>query len=132
MLHFLPTVNACSSFNSPLYWQKLTPLPYQDTCKWVLEKWVSDCCLTSTDEIHFYLTNTLSWICIVQSHLNNCPRVDMFPKTDTLSWSRVNQFLIFLLNVACLPENHQYQFNSLWFDPIGDRTHHLLHSRRTG
>jgi hypothetical protein len=75
------------------------------------KKWVSDCCLTSTDEIHFYLNNTLSWICIVQSHLNNSPRVDMFSNTDTLSWCRVNQFLIFL---DMTEYSQSSLFNSMW------------------
>ena len=34
-------------------------------------------------------------------------RIDMSPHSDTLSWFRANQSLLFLLNVACLAEKQQ-------------------------
>ena len=40
--------------------------------------------------------------------------------TDTLSWFRTNQSLLFLHNAACLSY-------SLRFDPIGARTHNPSH-----
>jgi len=40
----------------------------------------------------FYQTNTLCWIFIVLAHWNN-----MSPQSDTLSWFRANQSLLFLL-----------------------------------
>ena len=49
----------------------------------------------------------LSWIFIVLAHWNNSPRIDMSPHSDTLSWFRANQSLIFLLNAACLVEKQQ-------------------------
>ena len=76
-----------------------------------------------------FWTNTLSWIFIVLAHWNNSPRIAKSPHSDTLSWFRPNQSLLFLLNGACLAENHKYQFYSLWFVPIGARTHDLPHSR---
>ena len=38
------------------------------------------------------------------AHWNNSPRIDMSPHLDTLSWFRVNKYLLFLLNGACLAE----------------------------
>ena len=35
---------------------------------------------------------------------NNSPRIDMSPHSDTLSWFRAYQSLLYLLNAACLPE----------------------------
>ena len=49
----------------------------------------------------------LSWIFIVLAHWNNSPRIDMSPHSDTLSWFRANQSLIFLLNAVCLVEKQQ-------------------------
>jgi hypothetical protein len=40
---------------------------------------------------------------------------------------RANQSLLFLLNAACLAEKQQIPILSLRFDPIGARTHDLLH-----
>jgi hypothetical protein len=51
-----------------------------------------------------FYTNTPSWICIVLAHWNNSPRVDMSLHSDTLFWLRANQYLLFLLNDACLAE----------------------------
>jgi hypothetical protein len=36
---------------------------------------------------------------------------------------------LFLLNAVCLTEKQQIPFYSFWFDPGGDRTHDLPHSR---
>jgi hypothetical protein len=54
-----------------------------------------------------YQTNTLSWIFIVLAHWNNIPRIDMLPHSDTLSWFRANQSLLFLLIAAWLAEKQQ-------------------------
>ena len=54
-----------------------------------------------------YLTNMFTWIFkIVLAHWNNMysSLVDMLLKSDTLSWLRANQSLLFLLNAACLEE----------------------------
>jgi hypothetical protein len=40
-------------------------------------------------------------ILIVLAHWYNSPRIDMWPKSDTLCWIRANQSLLFLLNAAC-------------------------------
>jgi hypothetical protein len=66
----------------------------------------------------------------VLAHWNNSPRIDMSLHSDTLFWFQANQYLLFLLNAACLAEKNKYQFYSLWFDPTGARTHDLPHSRR--
>jgi hypothetical protein len=55
----------------------------------------------------WYYTNILSWIFIVLAHWNNSPRIDMSLHSDTLSWFRSNQSLLFLLNAACLAERKQ-------------------------
>ena len=110
---------------------------------------VSDCCLTPTtfQPYHgenklifnekmmrsaFYYTNTLSWNFTVLVHWNNSPLIDMSLHSDTLSWFRPNQCLLSLslLNATCLAEKQQIQFYSLWFDPVGARTHDLPHPRR--
>ena len=36
--------------------------------------------------------------------------------------------LVISLDVARLAEKHKYQFYSLWFAPIGARTHNLEHA----
>jgi hypothetical protein len=38
---------------------------------------------------------------------NNIPRLNMSLRSDTLSWFRANQSLLFLLNAACLAEKQQ-------------------------
>ena len=79
-----------------------------------------------------YKSNTLSLIFIVLAHWNNSPRIDMLPHSDTLSWFRANQSLLFLINAACLAEKRKIQIlYSLWFDPIRARTQDLLHSSNT-
>ena len=42
-------------------------------------------------------------------HRNNIPRLNMSLRSDTLSWFRANQSLLFLLNAACLAEKQQIQ-----------------------
>ena len=54
-----------------------------------------------------YKTNTLNWIFIVLAPWSNSPRMDMSPASDTLSWFRANQSLLFLLNATCLVEKQQ-------------------------
>ena len=34
----------------------------------------------------------------------------MSPHSDTLSWFRANQFLLFLIRAACLAERQEYNF----------------------
>jgi hypothetical protein len=47
-------------------------------------------------------------VCFTQNmHWNNSPRLDMSLHSDTLSWFRVDQSLLFLSNAACLAENQQ-------------------------
>ena len=85
-----------------------------------IRKWVHDCCLTPNDkffsyimtitsyfrwddnDVSLYLTNTLHWIFIVLAHSNNGLWVDMSLNSNTLSWFRVNQSLLFLFNAECL------------------------------
>jgi hypothetical protein len=38
---------------------------------------------------------------------NNSPSIDMLPHSDTLSWFRANQSLLFLLNTAWWAEKQQ-------------------------
>jgi hypothetical protein len=47
-----------------------------------------------------YYTNMLSLIFIVLAHWNNSPLIYMLPHSDTLSWFRANQSVLFLLNAA--------------------------------
>jgi len=80
-------------------------------------EWVSDCCLTPGQLNHcennlnfckiitisaLYQTSMLSLIFIVLAHWNYSPRIDMSSHSDTLSWFRENQYLLFLLNGVCL------------------------------
>jgi hypothetical protein len=68
-------------------------------------------------------------------NLETCSRHDIaeklmsWPHSVTLSWFQPNQSLLFLFYVVCLSEKQQMPINSLWFDPIGNRTHDLQHSR---
>ena len=70
----------------------------------------------------------MSWIFIVLAHWNNCSRIDMSLNTDTLFWFRVNQFLLFLLNAACLAEKQQipifivFSLTRPWLKPTSYRT----------
>ena len=86
--------------------------------------WVSNCCLAPIQLYHgenklmfneMKMTNTPSWLFIVLAHWNNSPRVDMSPHSDTFSWFRANQSLLFLLNAASLVESNKYLFYSLCF-----------------
>ena len=54
-----------------------------------------------------FYANTLSWIFIVLAHWNNDPWVDMSLHSDTLTWFRVNQYLLFLLSTARLTEKQK-------------------------
>ena len=40
-------------------------------------------------------------------HWNNSVRVDKLLHSDTLSWFRVNTYVLLLLNAACLAEKQQ-------------------------
>ena len=44
---------------------------------------------------------------IVLYYWNNNAWIDMLPHSDTLSWLRANQSLLFLLNAACLANKQQ-------------------------
>jgi hypothetical protein len=68
------------------------------------------------------LTRWVNWIFIVLVHWNNSPRVDMSLHLDTLFCFRASQFLLFLLNAACLATNTNC---IVWFDPTGAWTHDL-------
>ena len=59
------------------------------------------------DEIRFVLDKHVQLDLIVLAHWNNSPQIDMSPHSDTLSWFRANQSLLFLLNAACLAEKQQ-------------------------
>ena len=102
--------------------------------KWI---WViDDCCFDTNSAICqlYHGENKLIFneIFIVLVHWNNSPRIDMLPHSDTLSWFRANQSLLFLINAACLAEKRKIQIlYSLWFDPIRARTQDLLHSSNT-
>jgi hypothetical protein len=39
---------------------------------------------------------------MVLPHWHDSPRIDMSPYSDTLSWFRINSYLLFLLNAVCL------------------------------
>ena len=94
---------------------------YHVYCKLNLSsvEWVSDCFLTPTQQLFslivnemmmrsaLYLTNTLSWIFIVLAHWNNSPQIDMSHHSDTLSWFRANQYVLFLLHAVWLAEKQQ-------------------------
>jgi hypothetical protein len=48
-----------------------------------------------------------NWIFIVLARWNNSPRVDMPLHQGSLSWFRSEQYVLLLLNNACLAENQQ-------------------------
>ena len=52
-------------------------------------------------------TNTLSYIFIVLAHWSNSRRIYISPHSDTLSWFRTNQFLLFLVYAARLEKKQQ-------------------------
>ena len=61
-------------------------------------------------EILFWISREIlktSWIFIVLAHWNKSPRWDMSLHSDTLFWVRASQYLLFLLNAACLAEKQQ-------------------------
>jgi hypothetical protein len=50
----------------------------------------------------------MTWLdFIVLAHWNNCPRIYMSTNSDTLSWFRANQPLLFLLSGAYLAKKQQ-------------------------
>jgi hypothetical protein len=75
-------------------------------------------------------TNKPSAFSMVLPHWNNSPLIHMLPHSDTLSRFRTSQTLFFQLKAVFLLGSNEYQLYSLWFDPIGARTHDLPHSRR--
>ena len=61
---------------------------------------------------------------IVPAHWNNCLRVHMLPHSQTLSWFRTTQSLLFLLNAECLAEKQH--ISAKWVNRIRkskDRQH---------
>ena len=70
------------------------------------------------DEVALYKGNTLSWIFIVLAHWNNSPRIHISPHSDTTSWFRANQSLLFLLNAVSLSGKQQIPISSslVWPD----------------
>ena len=71
--------------------------------------WLSECCFTSNEQFFSYIMArpTGCWIFVVLAHWNNSQGVDMSLHSNTLSWIRANQSLLFLLNAACLAEKQQ-------------------------
>jgi hypothetical protein len=57
----------------------------------ISQKWVSELLLVNANSATF----------------NNSLWLDMSPHSDTLSWFRANQSLLFILNAACLAEKQQ-------------------------
>jgi hypothetical protein len=55
-----------------------------------------------------------SWIFIVLAHWNNSLQIDMSPHSDTLSWFRANQYLLFLRNASFLAQKQQIPFSLVW------------------
>ena len=51
-------------------------------------------------------TRLLVFFFIVLAHWNNNASIEMSPHSDTLSWFRASQYLLFLLNAACLAEKN--------------------------
>ena len=61
-----------------------------------------------------YKTNTLNWFFIVLAHWKKKPnslQINKSLHSDTLSWFRANQFLLLLLNAACLSEKQNTNTN---------------------
>ena len=104
--------------NSTISWQIVFSMRWWWWCWW----WWSPLCTRLTRLACFYS--------IVLVHWNNCPRMDLSPYSDTLSWFRTNQSFLFPRNSACLAKSNQYHFHNLWFDPIGAGTQDLQQSRR--
>ena len=95
---------------------------------WLLMIIISDCDLTPTEHFFSYIiartcNGLMLWwywcflctrprrlvglIFIVLVHWKNSPWIDMSFHSDTLSWLRANQYLLFLLNAAWLAEKQQ-------------------------
>ena len=65
------------------------------------------------------------------AHWNNNPRIDMSLHADTLSWFRVNRFLLLFFNDASLAKKQQIPIVYIvsWFDPTGSRTNAIHRTR---
>jgi hypothetical protein len=61
---------------------------------------------TNKTDRHDIAEILFSWILIVLAHWNNSLRKDMSTHSDTLSWFRANQSLLFLFNTVCFAEKH--------------------------
>ena len=112
-------------------------------------QWVSDCCLTQQfsaiswpeqanfqwddDEVYFVLDqhNMLSWIFFIMlDHWLNSLHIDMSPTRTHYPDSEPTCLCSFSLMLHVKWRSNKYQFYSLWFDPIGSRTHDLPQSIR--
>ena len=101
-------------------------------------KWLSNCWLMPTQQFFSYIMARTSYfsmrwwwgqLCtrptssvgffIVLAHWNNSLWIDMSAHSDTLSWFWANQFLLFLLNAACLVEKQQIPILLSLFRPNG-------------
>jgi hypothetical protein len=85
------------------------------------------------DEVRFVLDQHTELDIYSASSLKQQSRVDMSSHSNTLSWFRANQSLLFLLNAVCLVEkkSNKYQFYSLWFQTnfwVGIKQQSLTHS----
>ena len=89
----------------------------------VINFWVSDCCLMPIQQFFSYIMARTSWFSMRWWWGLLCTR-------PTVLAGFLSFYLLFLLNAACLAEKQQYQFYSLWFNPIRTRTHDLPQSRR--
>jgi hypothetical protein len=63
-------------------------------------------------------TTRIVGLFMVLIHWNNSLRIDMSPNSDTLSWFRANQSLLFLLMSACLVNKQQIPslYSLVWPD----------------
>jgi hypothetical protein len=99
-----------------------------------VSEWMSDCCLTPTHQIVSYIMARTSYFAmrwwwgsfcnrqtrligffLVLAHWNNSPQIDMSHHSDTISWFRAKQFLLFLLNDVCVAEKQQIYTNFVVF-----------------
>ena len=59
------------------------------------------------DDVRFVLDQHAEFDFYSAVHWSNNSRINMSQHSDTLSWFRVNQSLLFLLNAGCLAEKQQ-------------------------
>ena len=61
------------------------------------------------------------------AHWKNSPLVDMLLHSDTLFWFQDNQYLLWILNTACLLEKQHIPLLVFGFTWLA-QTHNLLHT----